>query len=368
MRALLLTACLVALAPAVAVGASERPSREVPQLPRAPKPDGQLQDFPATLTLKPTAPPGASASFTARVGWYKDTLYVGVEAQDGQLLAGDALTLTLFFPGAGPIALGHVFRFGPTGKQPSPAESGTPEHAWKPVEAAAVQRPPQLFLEAAVPARAFPRFPPRELLVLDLCLTYEDTDEAAAAPPPVSNCQGGSMQGPVLRLPEAFRKGLKLEVPKDVSGMEGRPGGWLGYDTFRYPAWVQGDAALTPTTLKALVAPHAVKEPAKVDVNVPETLSLKDGRPLVAVVSGQDPAGGREPCDPARELLLGLYLVKGQTAVRVLEWPVANCALGRASSVELDEEGALSIGYSSGAIINFAWSGNHFERTEMGKR
>ena len=365
MRALLLTACLVALLPAAAVGASQRPSRDVPQLARAPKLDGQLQDFPATLTLKPTAPPGASASFTARVGWRKDTLYVGVEAQDSQLLAGDALTLTLFFPGAGPIALGHVFRFGPEGKQPSPPESGTLEHAWKPLEVGVQRKGAQLLLEAAVPARALPRFHPREPLVLDLCLTYEDTDGETAAPPPVSNCQGGSMRGEVLRLPEAFRKGLKLEAPKDVSGFEGRPEGWLGYDTFRHPLWVQADAALTPAKLKALVAPQAVDPKS---VNVPETLSLKDGRPLVAVVSGQDPAGGREPCDPARELVLGLYLVKGQTAVRVLEWPVATCALGRASSVELDEEGALSIGYSSGAIINFAWSGNHFERTDMGKR
>ncbi len=367
MRALLLTACLVALVPAAAVGASERRSREVPQVPRAPKPDGRLQDFPATLTLKPVAPPGASASFTARVGWRKDTLYVGVEAQDNSLLAGDALTLTLFFPGAGPIALGHVFRFGPEGQQASPAESGTPEHAWKALEAGVQRKGSQLFLEAAVPARAFPRFPPREPLVLDLCLTYEDTDGAATAPPPVSNCQGGSMLGEVLRLPESLRKGLGLEVPKDVSGLEGRPGGWLGYDTFRYPAWARADAALTPATLKALVTARAV-EPGKVGVNVPETLSLKDGRPLVAVVSGEAPTTGQETCDPARELLLGLYLVKGQTAVRVLEWPVATCALGRASSVELDEEGALSIGYSSGAIINFAWSGNHFERTEMGKR
>jgi hypothetical protein len=365
-RALSLTACLVALVPAAAVGASERPSREVPRLARAPKPDGKLQDFPATLTLKPAAPQGASASFKARVGWHKDMLYVGVEAQDDSLLSGDALTLTLFFPGAGPIALGHTFRFGPEGKQASPAESGTPEHAWKSVQAG-IQRAPQLVLEAALPARGFPRFPPREPLVLDLCLTYEDTDGAAAAPPPISNCQGGSMRGEVLQLPEAFRKGLKLEAPKDVTGFEGRPEGWLGYDTFRYPAWVQADAALTPSRLKALVASQAV-EPGKAGLNVPETLSLKDGRPLVAVVSGQEPSTGKETCDPARELLLGLYLVKGQTAVRVLEWPVATCALGRASSFELDEEGALSIGYSSGAIINFAWSGNHFERTEMGKR
>jgi hypothetical protein len=64
----------------------------------------------------------------------------------------------------------------------------------------------------------------------------------------------------------------------------------------------------------------------------------------------------------------GLYLVTGKTALRVLEWPAATCALGRAASMELDEEGALAIGYSNGATMNFAWSGNHFERTELGKR
>jgi hypothetical protein len=34
----------------------------------------------------------------------------------------------------------------------------------------------------------------------------------------------------------------------------------------------------------------------------------------------------------------------------------------------MDEEGSLTIGYSNGTTTNFAWSGDHFERTEIGKR
>jgi hypothetical protein len=34
--------------------------------------------------------------------------------------------------------------------------------------------------------------------------------------------------------------------------------------------------------------------------------------------------------------------------------------------VVLDGEGALTLGYASGATIDFIWSGDHFERTEIG--
>jgi len=95
---------------------------------------------------------------------------------------------------------------------------------------------------------------------------------------------------------------------------------------------------------------------------------MPDGRLLLAVLSGENPYTADGKCDAGKELRLGLYLVKGKTAQRVLEWPAATCALGRATSVVLDEEGALSIGYSNGPTINFAWSGDHFERTELGER
>jgi hypothetical protein len=373
-RALVASAVLGVLAP-VAASAQEqqpppeqqRPTRAVPSLPKAPKLDGDLKDFPGTLTLKPPASLDASASFTARAGWRKDVLYVGVEATDDQLLAGDVLTLTLFFPDAGATASGHVFRFAFDGKRASPPESGTSEFAQKLVDAGVKRKDNHLALEVAIPARALPRIPAVEPLVLDLCLAYEDVDAAGSKPVPVSNCKGGSMVGDALRLPDDFRKGLKLKPPEGVVALEGQPDGWLGYGVLHYPLWVEADAPLTPGLLKVLVAPNAVSA-EKVGVNVPETLSLPDGRPLLAVLTGDNPYTPNGKCDAEKELRLALYLVKGKTAQRVLEWPAATCGLGRATNVVLDEEGALSIGYSNGPTINFAWSGDHFERTELGKR
>lgn len=364
MRSLVVSAILAALVP-VAASAQEkepapakpRPVKAVPSLARAPKLDGNLEDFPATLTVKPPASVDASASFTARAGWRKDTLYVGVEATDDQLQAGDVLTLTLFFPDAGPTASGHVFRFAFDGKRASPPESGTSEFAQKLVDAGVQRKDHTLALEVAIPARALPRFPAERPLVFDLCLTYGS----------VSNCKGGGMVGEALRLPDDFRKGLKLKPPRGVVALEGQPDGWLGYGVLHYPAWVEADAPLTPGLLKALVTPHAV-DAETAGVNVPEALSLPNGKPLIAVLSGESPYTANGTCDSDKELRLGLYLVKGKTAQRVLEWPAATCALGRATSVVLDEEGALSIGYSNGPTINFAWSGDHFERTELGKR
>jgi hypothetical protein len=361
-RALIVSAVLAALAPVGATAQesapeAQRPSKAVPSLAREPKLDGQLKDFSSPLTFKAQAPAGASTSFTARAGWRKETLYVGVEATDAQLQAGDELTLTLFFPEAGATALGHTFRFGQDGKRASPADSGTSEFAQKKVGVGVKGSGDTLAFEVAIPARAFPRFPAQAPLVFDLCLTFKD----------VSNCKGGGMVGEALRLPDDFRKGLKLKPPKDVEALEGRQEGWLGYGALHYPAWVEGDAPLTAAVVSRLVATNAVSA-RKAGVNVPETLSLPDGRPLLAVLTGESPYTAAGKCDADKELRLALYLVKGKTAQRVLEWPAATCALGRATSVVIDEEGALSIGYSNGPTINFAWSGDHFEQTQLGKR
>jgi hypothetical protein len=355
-RPLVVSAVLAALAPAASL-AQERPTKAIPQLAREPKPDGQLKDFPATLTLKPTAAANAGASFTGRVGWRKDTLYVGVEATGDQVQTGDELTLSLFFPDGGPAATGHVFHLASDGKSDAAAESGTSEAARKLVNAGVQHKGDTLSFELAIPARAFPRFPAEEPLVLDLCLTYRGA----------SNCKDGGMVGEALKLPDEFRKGLKLKPPAGVLAFQGQKGAWLGYGVLHYPTWVEADARLTPGLLKSLVTQNAA-EANGADVNVPETLSLPDGRPLVTVLSGESPYTSDGKCDSDKELRLGLYLVKGKTAQRVLEWPAATCALGRATSMMLDEEGALSIGYSNGPIINFAWSGDHFERTELGKR
>jgi hypothetical protein len=368
MRASLLSLCL--LLTSAAASAQERSSKVIPTLAKAPKLDGVLKDLASPLTIRPPASVDASASFSARVAWRKETLYVGVEATDDQLLAGDLITLTLFFPAAGPTATGNTFRFAFDGKRASGPESGTSTFAQEQVQAGVQRKDGKLDLEIAIPVTAFPRFPVAEPLVLDLCLTFEDQDTVGQKAHSVSNCKDGGMIGEALKLPDEFRKGLKLKPPPaDVIAFEAAPGGWLGWGVLHYPSWVEADKPLSPESLRSLVATDSV-DPEKVDVNVPDSLLLSGGRTLLTVVSGKDPYAVEGKCDADQELRLGLYLLtgKGRTAQRALEWPAATCALGRALSVNLEEDGALSIGYSNGATINFAWSGDHFERTEIGKR
>jgi len=369
MRAPLLSLCLL-LAPALAPAQEEqRPSKALPALAKAPKLDGAFKDFAPALTLRAPAAASASASFNTRVAWRKDTLYVGVEATDDQLLARDLFTLTLFFPSAGPTAVGNTFRFAFDGKRASPPESGTSTFAQEQVEVGVQRKDNALSLEIAIPVTAFPRFPAVEPLVFDLCLTFEDQDAVGEKATPVSNCKDGGMIGEALKLPDEFRKNLKLKPVEEVTALEATRGGWVGWGLLHYPAWVEAEKPLTPDSLRAMVATDTM-EPEKVNVNVPETLPLSGGRTLLTVVSGKDPYAVEGKCEGDHELRLGLYLLqgKGKTAQRALEWPAATCALGRALSVNLEEDGALSIGYSNGAIINFAWSGDHFERTELGKR
>ncbi|WP_224365771.1 hypothetical protein [Hyalangium versicolor] len=367
MRAPLLSLCLL-LAPALSQ-AQERPSKAVPALAKAPKLDGNLKDFAPSVTFRPPASTDATASFTARVAWRKDTLYVGVEATDDQLIAGDLITLTLFFPGAGPTAIGNTFRFAFDGKRASPPDSGTSASAQEKVDVGVLRNDDKLNLEIALPVTAFPRFPTVDPLVFDLCVTFEDQDAVGQKATPVSNCKDGGMIGDALKLPEEFRKGLKLKPSEEATALEATQGGWLGWGILHYPVWVEAEKPLTSESLRSMVAPEAV-EPEKVNVNIPETLTLSGGRTLLTVVSGKDPYAVEGKCDSEHELRLGLYLLsnKDRTAQSVLEWPAATCALGRALSINLEEDGALSIGYSNGAITNFAWSGDHFARTQLGKR
>ncbi len=363
----LLPLCLLALASgAASAQEQERPTKALPSIGKAPKVDGVAKDC-SGLVLKSASTEGASASFTARVGWRKDTLFVCVEAKDNTVTGEDAVTLSLFYPGAGPTATGHLWRFGADG-QPLPVDKAsptpTPEFAQSRVQAGVKQQKGKaLTFEAALPARAFPRFPAQEPLVLDLCVTYEDADAV-----PVSNCSGGSMVGDALKLPDDFRKGLKLKVPDAVLTLESAPKGWLGWDLLHYPLWLEADEPLTVVLLREMVAARETVDVSKAGVEVPDSLYMKDGKVVLTMVTGKDPYAVQGQCDSEKELRLGLFLVEGKTAQRALEWPVATCALGRAQAVGLDEEGALIIRYSNGATINFAWSGDHFERTELGNR
>lgn len=362
----LLPLSLLALAP-LSASAQEPPTRPVPALPgRAPKVDGNLRDFGAGAPLKSAPADGASASFTGKVAWRQGTLYVAVDLKDKTVTAEDDLSLTLFFPGSGPTSTGYTWHIGPEGLLPVGPDALTPEFAQSRLEVGAKKQGDKLGVEVAIPARSFPRFPAKEPLVLDVCLTYDDKDPDGAGVP-VSNCKEGSMVGEALKLPDDFRKGLKLKVPDSVLTLESVEHGWLGWDLLHYPAWVQGDEPLTANSLREMVASDRAYA-AGAHLDIPDALTLQDGRPLLTVVAGRDPYAVQGKCDAEKELRLGVYLVTGNTAQRALEWPAATCALGRAQSVGMDEEGALIIRYSNGATINFAWSGDHFERTELGNR
>jgi len=330
--------------------------------------DGVLTDLAPALTIKSSKAPGengASSSFSAKVGYRKDTLFLGVEVRDDRVVAGDLLTVTLFFANAQTTARGYSYRFAFDGKRAPDPESGPPSFANKLVQAAVRKNESGMIVEAAFPARALPRFPVKGPMVLELCLSYEDRDEVAGPVTTVTNCSGGAMVGEVLRLPDGFRNALKLRPPPDVIDLEGREHGWAGFALLDSPSWVFSDRELTPETLRSFFL-EDVRDPIQYRISLPPRMSLPDGRILLSILTGSDPFAAEGPCKPQKELRIGLFLVQGRTAARALEWPAATCALGRASSVVLEEDGSLTIGYSSGSTASFAWSGDHFERTEIG--
>ncbi len=325
------------LVPGLALAQKTRP---VPALKKEVTVDGALNELAAGLALKPIE----GDAWSGRVGYRKDTLYLGVEAK-GAASPDDVVEVSLHFPSAGTTAEGRVLHFGVAGlKDPL-------------IQARTKREEGGLTVEAAIPARALPRFPAREPLVFDLCVTWKGA----------SNCAQGSMTGGAARLPEDFRKSLRLKPPESVVGLEGRPGGWVGFAMLHYPVWVSSDVPLTAPVLRRLVTDREV-DPRAAGINLPDVLVLPEGQKLLTVLSGQDPYEVPGQCDVERELRLGLYLVKGQTAERVLEWPASTCPLGRAAAVELDEQGELTLGYTNGATVTFVWSKDRFERTEIGSR
>ena len=84
-----------------------RATKLVPSLRRAPKIDGTLSDLKQGLSLNPSE----GNAWTAKVGYQKDSVYVGVSAKDEAVTNADLVELSIFFPGAGTTATGHVWRF-----------------------------------------------------------------------------------------------------------------------------------------------------------------------------------------------------------------------------------------------------------------
>lgn len=230
------------------------PARSVPELARSPKVDGKLGDFRGGVPLTGKPLEGPSASVTARLGAFRDTLYVALEVQDEAITDRDRVSLALHFPEAGVTAGGSVFRFGPGGKLDPRPEDGVSAGTLALVDAAVHRTRKGMSLEVALPVRALPRFPARDALVLELCLSYEDADDATQTAKEISTCVTGAPPPELLALPAGFRRGLHPRPPAEVQTVEGRPGGWVGYNGQVDPKWVLGDRPLNEQSLRVLVS------------------------------------------------------------------------------------------------------------------
>lgn len=344
--------------------AAERSPKPVPSIAKL-KVDGNLKDLAPALSLKMID--SATAAMYPKLAATRDGLAIGINVRDDQLTNADVLDVSLQFPGAGTTARGSMFRFSQDGQRSPDPEFAAPVEAQKLVQAQVKKTDGGMALEILIPVKAFPRFPVKEPLVADLCLTYEDHDEVGAKPVTTSNCTGGSMTDGPIRLPDALRTNLKLKPSANTEGLEWHAGAWLGYGNLHFPVWVDASQKLTVESLRTIAA-EAPVDPQAARIAIPGELATPKNGLLYTVLSGSDPYAQEGKCDADKELRLGVYRVKGNIAERVLEWPAATCALGRATSVSMEDEGALTIGYSNGATVHFQWSGGQFERTEIGKR
>ncbi len=354
---MLLTA-LTALSIAAASPAApaEKQLRPLPTAAKAPVLDGVLKDWAGAQELK--VPKGSA--LTVKATFKKDTLYVSAFIKGAKQSASDTVQVALFFPNSGTTAKGATYAFGFDGQRtPVPEQSAAPEFAKAMVQHAIKADDKGVGFEVAIPARALPRFQGQTQLALNLCVDF--ITQVATS----STCPGGELLGGPVRIPDELRKNLKLTPPSSVEGIEARATGWVGYAVLHYPVWILNDAELTPDSLGEQIAGDGALVPKSVNLPIPPSLQLPDKRPIYTVLTGKNPYSG-SGCTPDNELRMAMYVVKGNTAARVLEWPAATCSLGRAVSFELSPEGNLTIGYSNGSTAHFSWSVDHFERSELG--
>jgi len=346
---------------------AEKPIKPIPVLAKAPVLDGVLKDLNPAFEIKVPKPARGMTALAAKAAFFKDTLYVAVQAKDESITDGDQLEVTLFFPDSGTTARGFVYRFGKDGVRTPSVEAGPPGFAQKLV-AAGVKEEKGLTFELAFPARSLPRFQGFKQLAVSICLEYADLDADGAEPVKTVTCPTGEMVGGPTRIPDDLRKNAKLTPAADVEGIEARPTGWVGYSKLHYPTWVVGDAEFTPESLAELIALDNAIDPASVSLPIPRKLVLSDNRPVFTLVTGSNPYS-KDACNPANELRMAMYVVKGSVASRVLEWPAATCTLGRAMRFDLEaDSGQLVIGYTNGQTARFVWTNDHFERSELGRR
>lgn len=347
---------------------AEKPIKPLPNLAKEPKIDGVLKDFVGAADLKVPKPAKDGTPLTPKAAFLKDTLYLSVHAKDDAFNEHDQLEVSLFFPESGTTSRGFVYRFGKDGVRPGSVEAGPPPFAEKQVKVAVKDDDKGATFEIAFPARALPRFQAFKQLAVSICLEYQDVDVAGNEPVKTITCPTGEMVGGPTRLPDELRKNLKLAPANDVEGIEARPTGWVGYSKLHYPTWVVGDAEFTPESLAELIALDNAIDPASVALPIPRKLVLGDNRPLFTLLTGKNPYS-KDACNSSNELRMAMYVVKGNVASRVLEWPAATCSLGRAMRFELEaESGQLLIGYTNGQTARFVWTADHFERSELGAR
>lgn len=353
---------------ALAAPPAEKPIKPLPTLSKEPKLDGSPKDLAQAVEFKlPESAEGSSAKLTKlKAAFRKDTLYVSLNVEDDKYVAGDHLDLSLFFPESGTTSHGVVYRFTNEGLQPAPADIGAPEFAQAMVKTNLSATPTGYAIVAAIPARALPRFQAFKQLGLSICADYTDVDIAGGEASKLTTCAMNEMVGGPTRIPDELRKTLKLTPSSNVEGIEPREHGWLGYSKLHYPTWAEGDEALTPQSLGQLIAGDDALEPKSVALPIPEKLFLPDNRPIFTVLTGRNPYI-KDKCLEDAELRLAMYVVKDKVANRVLEWPAANCKLGRAMRFELSPEGELQIGYTNGGTQHFVWTAEHFERSELGR-
>lgn len=338
----------------------EKPIRALGVLAKEPKLDGAVKDFAGATDLK--GPPGLEA----KAGWRKDTLYIYARVSDPDVNANDTLDLNLHFPTAGTTAKGAVYRIGVDGVRAADADVTAPEWARKLVRSNIGRDPKGVTFEIAVPARALPRFPAFGQLGINACFDWTKMKDGKAEPK-ISTCRGGEMVGGPAKLPEELRKLVKAAPPVELEGIEARPDGWVGYAIMHYPKWVVGDSELTSETVGPLIAGEGALDPIGMGLPIPASLTLPDNRTVMTVVTGKNPYT-KNDCNAENELRMALYLVQGKIGLRVLEWPVATCALGKAKAAELSPDGILMISYTNGSRAHFKWDGEHFERVEVGSR
>jgi hypothetical protein len=340
---------------------AEKPIKPLGVVSKEPRLDGALKDFQGTdLRVSKEA----TGIVSLKAAFRKDTLFVAVSAHDARVTNADAVAVTLFFPSAGTTARGYRYIFGSDGRHADP--EGAPSWAQELIRSGITFENNTLNLDLSIPARALPRLPAHSQLALNLCVDLLDND-AGGEPKVLSTCTGGDMAGGPIRLPDELLKNLKLTPPADVEGLEARPTGWVGYAILHYPIWAIADAPLTPASLGELVAGGSAIDPKTVALPLPSSLLLRDNQPIFTVLTGKNPYVG-DQCHAEDELRMALYVVKGNTAARALEWPAATCSLGRAMSFELNPDGGLSIGFTNGSTAHFSWSGDHFERSELGQK